>query len=565
MDYTFTFKISKETISINTTKRAIDKKGLNNTNVIDTQELKFSPEYIIENKDLVSTFLNVIILKQDINTCNINTMDCIDHILDLVNTWEKITKITFKEDETINYSTFMKLLENNYLKELECYNMPPYLVERLDMNKHIKIRTREKYDNNSRFMKENFLNSYSDIFYKKTIIITSTFNDKEIQDFRNFMAINNNLKQIRFISYTNEAMAIVLNEIKKYQKKNVTIIMDERNNDLNVIYSTIPYLKKTYKKYVTDYNIKFKVNYSFEYRKNNFMKEFNLKILTSIILIIIVILLVIFGINSYKEYRDTNKVEDQMNEINDILKEFTINDGNQDDVDVIGTQTPQKSNYSSTYYTNYSQVFEELYKINPNTVGWLKVNNTRIDYPVVQHSDNSYYLSHDFKQKKNSMGWIFMDYRNNKDTLNSNTIIYGHNIRGGIMFGGINSMFSKSYLAKEQNNYIIFNTANANMKWKIFSMYKIPETLDYLKNEFNTKDEYRDFLNMIKSRSQFQFNVDVNENNKILTLSTCYNNSTRDVVHAVLVEETPSTPAVTEPITESPTTITTTSTTYVGN
>ena len=158
-----------------------------------------------------------------------------------------------------------------------------------------------------------------------------------------------------------------------------------------------------------------------------------------------------------------------------------------------------------------------------------------------------------------------MDYRNNKDTLNSNTIIYGHNIRGGIMFGGINSMFSKSYLAKEQNNYIIFNTANANMKWKIFSMYKIPETLDYLKNEFNTKDEYRDFLNMIKSRSQFQFNVDVNENNKILTLSTCYNNSTRDVVHAVLVEETPSTPAVTEPITESPTTITTTSTTYVGN
>ena len=364
MDYTFTFKISKETISINTTKRAIDKKGLNNTNVIDTQELKFSPEYIIENKDLVSTFLNVIILKQDINTCNINTMDCIDHILDLVNTWEKITKITFKEDETINYSTFMKLLENNYLKELECYNMPPYLVERLDMNKHIKIRTREKYDNNSRFMKENFLNSYSDIFYKKTIIITSTFNDKEIQDFRNFMAINNNLKQIRFISYTNEAMAIVLNEIKKYQKKNVTIIMDERNNDLNVIYSTIPYLKKTYKKYVTDYNIKFKVNYSFEYRKNNFMKEFNLKILTSIILIIIVILLVIFGINSYKEYRDTNKVEDQMNEINDILKEFTINDGNQDDVDVIGTQTPQKSNYSTLiihkYLKNYIKLIQTL-------------------------------------------------------------------------------------------------------------------------------------------------------------------------------------------------------------
>ena len=565
MDFTFSFKISNDTISIHKKKRTIDKKGLNNTNVIDTKELKFSPEYIIENKDLVSTFLNVVILKKGITKCELNTFELSDHILDLVNTWEKIDTLVFKEDETINFDIFMKLLENNYLKLVECYNIAPYLAERLDMNKKMVIKTREKYDNNSRFMKENFLNSYSDMFYKKQIIITSAIDEKELAELQNFMAINNNLKQVRFINFTNEAIAIVLNEIKNYQKRNVSIIIDEKNNDLDVIYTTIPYLKKNYKKYVQDFNIKFRVNYSLEYRKNNFMKEFNLKMLTTIILIIIVILLVIFGINSYKEYVDANKVEDQMSEINDILDEFTAQIGGGDDVDVIGASTPQRGNGSSTYYTNYSRVFSELLKINPDTVGWLKVNNTRIDYPVVQGGDNNYYLNRDFKQKKNSMGWIFMDYRNSNTSLNSNTIIYGHNIRGGIMFGGITSMFSNSYLSKEANNYITFNTENANMKWKIFSMYKIPETIDYLRNEFNTKDEFRDFINLIQSRSNYPFNVTVTENDKILTLSTCYNNSTRNVIHAVLVEENPVTPVEQEPITESPTTVTTTTTEYVGH
>jgi sortase B len=557
MDYTFIFKINKDTISINTTKRTIDKKGLNNTNVIDTKDLRFSPEYIQENMDLVSTFLNVVILKKNITICTINTDAHLEDLVSLVNCWEHIDKLIFKQDITINFDIFMKLLENNYLSSMECYNMPKYLMERLDMNKKMKIITREKYNYKSTFMIDNLLSSYSDIYYKKNIVITTTFEGDELNELKNFMAINNNLRTVRFVNYSNEAMALVLNEIKNFNKKNVTIIIDEKTNDLDMVYKAIPYLKKNYKKYINDHNIKFKIKYSFEYKKKNFMKEYNLKLLSTIILIIIIILLFVFGVNSYKEYIDANKVDDQMVEINDILSEFTEQVDAPEDVDVIGdeTQTGQTNNYAGTYYTNYSRVFDELLQINDDTVGWLKVNNTRIDYPVVQGNDNKYYLFRDFKKNKNSMGWVFMDFRNNPNDLDPNTIIYGHNIKGGIMFGQLSQLLQKSYLSKESNNYITFNTKQGNMKWRIFSVYRIPETTDYLQNNFYTKEDFKAFINMIQSRSTHQFNVTVTENDKILTLSTCSTNKTRNVVHAVLVETTPNTPEKVEPITESPTTV----------
>jgi sortase B len=556
MDYTFSFKISKDSISINKTKRTIDKKGLNNTNVIDTKELKFSPEYIKDNSDLVSTFLNVVIIKKNITTCIINTTECIEDLVGLVNSWEKITKLIFKEDISINFAIFMKLLDNNYLKTMECYNMPSYLMERLDMNKKVKIITREKKVYESRFMKENLMSSYSDIYYKKNIIISTPFDEKELVELQNFMAINNSLKSIRIINFTNEAIAVILNEIKNYKKRNIVISIDEKGNDLNVIYKTIPYLKKNYKKYLNDYNIKFKINYSWEYKKNYYMQEFNLKMLSTIILIIIVILIIIFGFNSYKEFKDSNKVDDQMSEINDILDQFTGQIPDSDDIDVIGdsTSTVDSSNYSGIYYTNFSRVFNELKEINQDTVGWVKVNNTKIDYPVVQAKDNKYYLSHDFKKQKNSLGWIFMDYRNNPNDLNKNTILYGHNVKGGIMFGTVSQTFNQSYYNKESNNYITFNTVNYNMKWKIFSVYRIPETTDYLQYDFLSKEDYKNFINMIRSRSKIQFDTEVNEDSKILTLSTCSTNQTRNVIHAVLVEVTNNTVEETESITESPTT-----------
>lgn len=544
MDTNIVFKLSKDTIIISAIKKEVDYKSLNNTNIIDLKELKFSTEYIRENFELVSSFLDVAIIKKNITNVQINNMDIAPICLDLINAWSHITKLTFKPDKKITMDLFLKILDNKYLNEVDCYEMPSYLIERLDTNKRVKITTRHKYEYSSEFMIVNSLNSYSDFYYKKIIVLSGEFNLNDLEDFKTFIKINDRLKVIKIVKYSNEILTSIINEIIENKRSNIVIEINEKNNDLKTIYNSVSYIKKSYHKYFDENNIKFKLNYSKEYKNKNFVKELNFKMFTALIIMIVVISSLIVGINCYQQYLDKNKIDAQVLELEEILnnaQEYLTIDDNVTDVEIIDnideTTTKKKSNYVSAYYTNYEQVFETLLQKNPDTVGWLTVNNTKINYPVVQASANSYYLNRDFNKKKNSMGWIFMDYRNNPLDLNKNTIIYGHNIKQGIMFGTIKNMMNSSWYNNANNQIITFNTPTKNMKWQIFSLYKINATEDYLKNEFASDEEYLEFINMIKGRSIKNFNVEVNENSKILTLSTCFSHTTRHVVHAVLIEE----------------------------
>lgn len=99
---------------------------MNKTNVIDTKELVFSDVYIKNNLELVSSFLNVIIIKRKINTVCIRDFELITVILDIINTIPNITNLIIKPDESINYDIFLKLLDNNYLENLEVYDFLEY-------------------------------------------------------------------------------------------------------------------------------------------------------------------------------------------------------------------------------------------------------------------------------------------------------------------------------------------------------------------------------------------------------------------------------------------------------
>ncbi len=547
MDFNIVFKLSGSTISISEIKKDVDYKSLNNTNIIDLKDLKFSRAYIKENFELVSNFLSLVILKNNIDTVQINNLDIALVALDLTNTWERIKKIIFKPDKKLSYDIFFKLLDNKHVREIECFDIAEYLIERLDINKKVKIKTRNKIKTKSKFMVINSLNSYSDIYYKKYLVISNEFNSDDLNEFKSFMRINAKLKTVKIVNYSNEIITTVVNEIIENQKKDILIETNEKNNDLNTIYNSVTYLKKSYHKYFDENNIRFKLNYSKEYKSKNFFKELNFKIFTTIILFIILFSGFVVLVNYYSQYRDRNKIDAQLLDLEDVLRdaeEYIEVDGNtENDIDYIDVTdneentTKKKSNYVSSYYTNFEQVFETLLQKNDNTIGWIQVNNTKINYPVVQADTNSYYLNHDFFKKKNSMGWIFMDYRNNFDKLDKNTIIYGHNIKQGIMFGTIKNMMNKSWYTNSNNQIITFNTLNKNMKWRIFSLYQINETEDYLKTEFESDEEYMNFLNMLKDRSKNNFNVELTPESKILTLSTCFSHSTRHVVHAVLVEE----------------------------
>lgn len=181
--------------------------------------------------------------------------------------------------------------------------------------------------------------------------------------------------------------------------------------------------------------------------------------------------------------------------------------------------------------------FDDLVKENKDTVGWLVVNNTNIDYPVVQTNNNDYYLKHAFDKSKNNAGWVFADYRNSFDELNKNTVIYAHGRKDKVMFGSLVDTLNRNWYTNIDNQLIQFSTLEYDTMWQIFSIYKIEKESYYITTDFSSDKSYELYLDTMLSRSIYDFNVDVGANDKILTLSTCFNDyGIRMVVQAKLVK-----------------------------
>lgn len=178
----------------------------------------------------------------------------------------------------------------------------------------------------------------------------------------------------------------------------------------------------------------------------------------------------------------------------------------------------------------------ELKGINDSTRGWIQVNGTNINYPFVQGGDNSFYLTHSFNGSRNGAGWVFMDYRNNIGDLDRNTILYAHARRDKSLFGSLKNILSSGWLENKDNYIIKLSTERENTMWQVFSVYKIPTTNDYIRVNFSSDKEFLEFTNMLKSRSVYDFATEVTEEDKIITLSTCYGNTEKVVLHAKLIK-----------------------------
>lgn len=183
--------------------------------------------------------------------------------------------------------------------------------------------------------------------------------------------------------------------------------------------------------------------------------------------------------------------------------------------------------------------FNKLINKNPDTIGWIKVLGTDINYPVVQTNNNDFYLTHSFDKSYNKAGWIFADYINKNlknNELDKNTIIYGHNRQNNSMFGTLSNVFKEEWLSNKENHYINFSTLNNNMVWEVFSTYIIEKEEYYIQSNFSSNEEYISFLNTIKNRSTYKYDVNISKEDKILTLSTCTNvGEGRTVLHAKLI------------------------------
>lgn len=203
----------------------------------------------------------------------------------------------------------------------------------------------------------------------------------------------------------------------------------------------------------------------------------------------------------------------------------------------IPEQPPEQNQtyYPNEYwkYTNINYIdvdLTELKNKNPDTVGWIKVNNTNVNYPITQTTDNNYYLKHSFNKTKNNNGWIYGDYRNNFNNFKANSIIYGHNLTDRSMFGSLTWTLKENWYKNPDNLNIKLSTENSNTVWQIFSIYLTEIESYYLRTIFASTEDHQTFLNEMKSRSIYDFNTEVTTNDKILTLSTCDDTGTKRIV-----------------------------------
>ncbi len=185
----------------------------------------------------------------------------------------------------------------------------------------------------------------------------------------------------------------------------------------------------------------------------------------------------------------------------------------------------------------YKVDFDYLKEQNPDTVGWLKVLGTNIEYPVVKSYNNDYYLTHSFDRSYNAAGWPFAHYKNKFDGTDKNIIVFGHNRRDGSQFGTLQKVLLAEWCDVEENREIIFITETGDYAFQVFSTYQILAEDYYMTTNFSSDEAYLEFLNTLKGRSVKDFGVDVSAKDKILTLSTCGNNNKyRTVLHAKKID-----------------------------
>lgn len=220
----------------------------------------------------------------------------------------------------------------------------------------------------------------------------------------------------------------------------------------------------------------------------------------------------------------------------DIIESTKILENENDEVINKETYVPSSINdYSNISYLSVD--FTDLLKKNNETVAWIKVNNTNVNYSVVQYTDNEYYLKHDFNKRNNFGGWVYGDYRDDFKYFGTNTIIYAHNLTNRTMFGSLIWCLKDSWYKNTDNQYIKLSTPTSNTVWKIFSIYTVKPEVYYLKTYFENETEHQKFIDTITNRSIYKFNEKLTTDDKILTLSTCSDDGTkRVVIHAKMIK-----------------------------
>ena len=174
--------------------------------------------------------------------------------------------------------------------------------------------------------------------------------------------------------------------------------------------------------------------------------------------------------------------------------------------------------------------FAGLKEINPDVVGWIQMEALDVSYPIVKGTDNDHYLHYTFEGQKNAAGAIFMEYTNNSNFEDCNTIIYGHNMKNGSMFGTFRTLHESENLTSP---YLWICLPDKSYRYEIFTVHTTSATGDTYTLFSAPDDQFTQYLNKMRDASEFPVGTAPTKDDKIITLSTCTgNDATRFVIQA---------------------------------
>lgn len=269
-----------------------------------------------------------------------------------------------------------------------------------------------------------------------------------------------------------------------------------------------------------------------EENKNNTQKQPEQKkkkksdVLLTIALIVAIAVFCYAAFNLYHIYTEYKKGTDEYNQI----EEMAVTERDADSAEVAGPSAQIKPPIEVD--------FDKLKSVNEDVVGWIYVDALPdISYPIVKGKDNQTYLHQTYEKNYNFAGTIFVDYENSGDFSDCNTLVYGHNMKNGSMFGHLKKFREDDKLYK-QDKYFWILTPERNYRYEIISAYTTGVNSDTYTLFKGPGEEFEEYLETIKGYSEIQTDdTDLTIKDRIVTLSTCTGNeSTRFVVQGKRVD-----------------------------
>ena len=252
-----------------------------------------------------------------------------------------------------------------------------------------------------------------------------------------------------------------------------------------------------------------------------------------------VMFLIFIGI-SIQEFYFTFKEEQMIEElrVEDIVTE-KVNNVVSDTKEIFELE---ETNFASVKVPEKEINFEELKLVNADIYAWIYIPDSDIDYPILQHPTiESYYLNRGIDGKKLNMGSIYTDYINKKDFTDKLTVVYGHNMLNGSMFGELHKFEDKNFF--DEHPYIFVYTEEKIFIYEIFAAYEFSNAHLLYNFDLSTEGRFQNFIDQmytnVSDKSNFRESIEVTSNDHLLTLSTCITGekNKRYLIQGVLINE----------------------------